>query len=187
MAKKDKKFKIEALMSGNPPVHQLTLRNENGHVIGPTDPIPFNKSNDGMKKVDHYRIRFELQNPNQTNLRFVDKVSDAMWCHTLAACPNSPCEMPGVFWVDAIDNDRKWVDVINMDLTVQEFRFTLNLVDRNIVNPTQADYVPLDPIGDNQDRGSAGSTKDLSVAAAIIVGIVAGLAAFAGANLLLTG
>ena len=180
MAKKDRKYKVEMVMTGNPPKPKPELKNSNGQPVAL--PIVFNKDNDNMKKVDHYRIRFELDNPNQTNLRFIQNKADVMWCHGATTCPISFCDMPGVFWVDAIDANGEWVDVINMDLTVQHFAFTLNFADKNISNPTQADYVPLDPVGDNQDAGSAGSDFTISALAAVSLGVLAGMVAFTAAE-----
>jgi len=178
MAKK-RTYKVEVLTTGPKPEPVLK---------GNPGPLVFNKDNDGMKKVDHYRIRFELDNPNHTELRFIQDMKDVLWVHAdTSACPDSFCEMPGVIWVDEIDNDGEWIDVINMDLVKQGFRFTLNLADKNITNPTPADYVPLDPIGDNQDRGFAGSIRYTSTAATVALGITAGLVAFAAAKAFLPG
>jgi hypothetical protein len=177
MAKKDRTYKLEILMTGNPPAPEPVLKGN--------PPLVFNKAINNMKKVDHYRIRFELDNPNKTNLRFIQDMANVMWVHgDIAQCPSSPCAMPGVIWVDEIDSDGEWIDVINMDLVAEKFRFTLNLADKSIQNPSPADYVPLDPIGENQNRGSLGSDRmmlaDLTVS--IGVGLVAGLVAFAAAE-----
>lgn len=186
MAKWDRKYKIEMVMSGNPPQPKPVLK-QNGQPILPDVRIVFNKDRDGMKKVDHYRIRFEMDNPNQTNLRFIRNQADVMWCHIAPTCPNSFCEMPGVFWVDAIDPAGEWIDVINMDMVVQDFHFTLNFADKTNPNPTPADYVPLDPIGGNEDRGGAGSSFQISALTAAGLGVVAGLLAFTAAETFLPG
>jgi hypothetical protein len=185
VAKKDRHYKVEVMMTGNPPAPSPVLK-DNGKIIDPLVPIVFNKDTDRMKKVDHYRIRFSLDNPNHTNLRFV-RNRDTLWVHTnIAQCPNSFCEMPGVIWVDEVDpQNGEWVDVINMDMVPQQFRFTLNLADKAIVNPGPADYVPLDPIGGNENRGSAGSGTESSLMISLGVGVLAGLASFAAATMLL--
>jgi hypothetical protein len=71
-----------------------------------------------------------------------------------------------------------------MDMDKEEFWFTLNLVAKS--DPTSTNYVPVDPGGDNQNGGLAGSRFELSILATIALGVTAGLVAFAGAQLLLT-
>jgi len=100
-------------------------------------------------------------------------------------CPSSACSLPGVIWADEVTDYRRTLKVTNMDMVKQEFRFRINLVDKDIENPTPADYVMLDPIGDNQDRGSLGTRDSLSVIATVGVGLLAGLAAFTAAEMFL--
>jgi hypothetical protein len=174
MAKDRRTYEIQILTTGPKP--EPVLKGQSG-------PIEFDKKNDKMKKVDHYRIRFELDKPSKTDLRFIQDMDNVMWVHgDVTKCPDSPCHMPAVIWVDEIDDDGEWIDVINMNLVAQQFRFTLNLADKNISNPTPADYVPLDPIGDNKNRGSGGSRRDVSGFVTVGVGVIAGLVAFAAAK-----
>ena len=78
-----------------------------------------------------------------------------------------------------MDKDGKWIDIINMDLVKEDFWFTLNFCDKSISNPTQADYVPLDPGGGNQNEGSAGSDFQSYALAGTAAGAVAAMAAAA--------
>jgi hypothetical protein len=182
----DRNYKVEVTMTGNPPKPGVVLKNSGGHVINPLDPIVFNKDDDRMKKVDHYELKFKLEQANQTNLRFLRDAANVMWVHgDLEQCPqsnNSNSDFSGVFWVSEVDSDGEWVKIINMDLVAQKFRFQLNLADKNIENPTPSDYVSLDPVGDNQDRGGLGVKPSIGVLATVGVGIVAGLVAFAAAR-----
>jgi len=181
-----RKYKVEIVMTGNPPVAEAILKNDKGGVIGPKDRIVFDKTDDGIKKVDHYDLIFELDNPNKTRLRFVENLDDVLWVHSdLDNCPSSACSLPGVIWADEVTDYRRTLKVTNMDMIKQEFRFRINLVDKDIENPTPADYVMLDPIGDNQDRGSLGTRDSLSVIATVGVGLLAGLAAFTAAEMFL--
>lgn len=186
MGTKKRTYEIKEVLTGNPPKPQPILTEDN-KVIPPTEKIIFNKNTDHMKKIDHYRIRFDIKDFGNSRLRFVPTKADAMWVHTGNSCPTSPCAMPNVFWVDDLDKDGEWIDVINMDLVVEDFWFTLNFVDKSIVNPTQSDYVPLDPGGGNQNNGAPGSDLQASFLPALAVGCIAGLVTFFGARLLLTG
>ncbi|HEY7005958.1 MAG TPA: hypothetical protein VH392_05685 [Sphingomicrobium sp.] len=182
----DRNYKVEVVMTGNPPEPGVILKDSGGKVIGPLDPIVFNKDKDGMKKVDYYELKFKLHHANQTNLRFLTDKDNVMWVHgDVEQCPqsnSSNSDFSGVFWVSEVDSDGEWVKIVNMDMVVQTFRFQLNLADKNIQNPTAADYVSLDPVGDNQDRGGLGTRTPGLYATAVGVGIVAGLVAFAAAR-----
>lgn len=171
MGHKKRTIYVAVAAVGNPPATAFTMR-ENGQVLDPDVPIRFNKDVDGLRKVDHYRIRFEIQNPGRTNLRFIPHIRDVMWAHKSTECPTSFCEMPGEFWTDKIDKDREWIDVINMNMKPEAFKFTLNFADKSIQSPTPGDYVPFDPTGGNEDSGGGGSGFTVSYAA-ITVGTVA--------------
>lgn len=156
MGHKDRSYEIEMVMTGNPPAPKPVLKRD-GHVIGPDDVIIFNKTTDDMKKVDHYRLRFDIKNFKDSPLRFVPEKRDTMWVQEGTVCPTDFCELPEVIWVDDVDKKGEWIDVINMDMSELRFQFTLNFVDKNITNPTKADYVALDPGGGNQNGGVGGS------------------------------
>lgn len=185
MGHKKRTYEIKEVLTGNPPKPEPILIKDN-KIIPPDEKIIFNKNTDNMKKIDHYRIRFDIKDFGDSRLRFVPNKADVMWAHKGGSCPTSPCEMPNVFWVDDVDKDGEWIDVINMDLVVEDFWFTLNFVDKSIASPTQADYVPLDPGGGNQNNGAPGSDFQSNYSTTIALGFTAGLVAFFGARLFLT-
>lgn len=153
-----REYLIVEELTGSPPKPTPVLKYK-GEIIGPNDKVVFNKDKNNMKKVDHYRITFTFGDFfKDTTLRFVPSKVDALWAHTdVNKCPDSPCAMPNTFWVDDMDKQGQWIDVINMDMTAEDFRFTLNFVDKSNSKPSQADYVPLDPTGSNQNAGGSGS------------------------------
>lgn len=178
-----REYQIAEELSGNPPKPTPVLK-QDGKTIGPADAIVFNKDKDNMKKVDHYRIRFMISDFKNSSLRFVPSMADALWAHTdINKCPDSPCAISGTLWVDGMDKKGEWIDVINMDMKPEDFRFTLNFVDKGNANPAPADYVPLDPTGSNQNAGGSGSfyaSSSLWTEAA--TGLIVGVAAVTLAN-----
>lgn len=188
MAHKDRTYEIIEAGIGGPPTTRPVL-GENGHVIPPNQLLIFNKTTDNLKKVDHYRIRFTIKQFNQSPLRFTPNLADVLWVKKgsgSSSCPTSAChEMPDMFWVDKMDKDGEYIEVINMDLKSEDFWFTLNLVAKS--NPTGTNYVPVDPGGGNQNSGLPGSGTKFDFLAAIALGAVAGILAFAGAQLFLPG
>ncbi len=190
MAKKDRTYKIVEALVGGPPQGNPVLGDDNGHIIPKNQLLVFNKNTDGMRKVDHYRIRFEIEDFSNSRLRFVPNKDDAMWVQTGTgnnSCPTTACHMPGVFWVDGNPHPQgKWIDVINMDMTPEEFWFTLNLVDKS--DPASTNYVPVDPGGGNENGGAPGSGSNFfSWSTSLALGTGVGILMFAGARLLLTG
>jgi hypothetical protein len=187
MGHKNRTYDVIEAVTGGPP-HTTPVLGQNGHVLPSDQLLIFNKNTDKLKKVDHYRIRFDIKHFSKSPLRFTPNKSDVLWVKKAAGpsnCPTSPChDMPDTFWVDEMDEDGEWIDVINMDMTQEEFWFTLNLVDKN--NPTSTTYVALDPGGGNQNGGVAGSDFTLSWLGPTLLGVCAGLVAFFGAGLLLT-
>jgi hypothetical protein len=176
MGYKKRTYEIQIDESGSKPQPVLKY---GGKVMGPTEKLIFNKDSDKMRKVDHYRIRFEIENFSNSKLRFVPSKVDVMWVQNGTSCPTAPCSLPSVFWTDDLDKDGEWIDVINMDMTVEDFWFTLNFCDKSISNPTPADYVPLDPGGGNQNEGSAGSDFQSYALAGTAAGAAAAMAAAA--------
>lgn len=188
MAKEDRTYKIVEALAGGPPNGSPVLGNKDGHILDPNDLLIFNKTTDKLRKVDHYRIKFEIEDFGKSPLRFAPNKADAMWAQKGSganACPTSACHMPGVFWIDDIHPQGKWIDVINMDMTEEEFWFTLNLVNKN--NPTSTTFVPVDPGGGNENGGGAGSGTMFDHFYTIALGFGAGLVAFFGAKLFFTG
>lgn len=178
MGHEKREYKIVDAATGGAPKGTPALADENGNVIAPSPPnqpeqrLIFNKHTDNMRKVDHYRIRFDIKDFKNSTLRFVPNRDDVFWVQEGTECPTNRCGLPGVIWVDDVDKGGEWIDVINMDLAKLDFQFTLNFVDKTITNPTQADYVDLDPGGGNEDQGGGGSGFTVSYAA-IAVGTVA--------------
>ena len=181
MGYKKRTYDVAEVMTGNPPTPQWRLM-QNGQVLDPAVPIIFNKDTDQMPKVDHYRIRFDIKHFSQSQLRFAPDINDVLWVHLGAACPQAPCYMPGVIWVADMDKDGEWIDVINMDMTVENFWFTLNLVPKN--DPTSKNFVPIDPGGGNQNGGlvatpPGGTSASLAFVGGLLLGAV-GTAAVTG-------
>ncbi len=176
MGVKKRTYDIKIEMTGGKPVPVLKY---DGKVMGPTDKLMFNKTDDKMKKVDHYRLRFDIEDFSNSQLRFVPSATDVMWVQNGTSCPTSACSLPSVFWVDDMDKDGEWIDIINMDMTVEDFWFTLNLCNKNITNPTPADYVALDPGGGNQNAGGSGSDFQSYAVVAAITGAAAAMLAAA--------
>ncbi len=177
MGNKKRSYEIVETMTGNPP-KPTPILTDNGKVIGKDDRIVFNKNHDKMKKVDFYVITFQIKDFKDSSLRFVNSLDDAMWVQKGAGCPQSPSHLPGVIWVDEVDPNGEWIVVFNMDLIAEDFQFTLNFVDKSVINPTQADYVMLDPGGSNQNQGMNGYDRSSLRApiASSIAGALVGLA-----------
>lgn len=182
MSHKKLTYKIKVDMSTNPPV---SLIDEHGNTVDSARGLVFNKDKDEMRKVDPYRIRFDIKDFGSSPLRFVPEKADVFWAQEGTACPRSRCGLPGVIWVDDIDKKGEWIDVINMNLTELKFQFTLNFCDKSISNPTAVDYIPLDPPGDNQDGGGTGSGFTFS--SYVMVGGVTGVLVGIGTSASISG
>lgn len=187
MAHRDRTYMIVEAPNGGAPQHNPVLGDQSGQVWPANQLLIFNKSleNPPLKKVDHYRIRFEIYDFNSSLLRFTPNEADMMWVQKgtgSGSCPTSQCYMPDSIWVDDYHPQGKWIDVINMDMRVEEFWFTLNLVDKS--NPTSTSYVPVDPGGGNQNGGMAGSALTLNsmLVAGGTTGAIVGIGATAVAN-----
>lgn len=188
MAKKERTYKIVEALTGGPLKGNPVLGDKDGNVLPADQLIVFNKSTDDMRKVDHYRIKFEIEDFSNSPLRFTAREADVMWVQKgngPGSCPQSACSMPGVFWTDHVHPSGKYIEVINMDMTKEEFWFTLNLVNKS--DPMSTTYVPVDPGGGNENGGSAGSGNLFDQFFAISLGFAAGLVAFFGAKLFLNG
>ena len=125
---------------------------------GATEELVFNKTTDGMKKTDHYKVKFKLHNKEGAALRFSKDPLKVLWAKpvnsTTDPCPNSDCYMAGIFYVDPNDSiqDHK-LTVINTDPDVQLFKFALNFLPPGESDPPPSGYVWYDPIGSNQNGG----------------------------------
>lgn len=189
MAKVDRKYWIvERGTTDQPPQNDPILVDEQGREVDLLNKAIFNKASGNWKKVDHYRIRFEIKERGPPRLRFAPNEADVLWTKKgggASNCPTTACyDLKYEFWVDDMHSNGKWIDVINMDLEPTEFWFTLNLVAMtNVGGP----FVPVDPPGDNRNGGGAGSGFTSSALLPIGLGICAGVVTFLGAELLFRG
>jgi len=185
----DRKYQIVEAGIGGPPNSSPVLADKHGKAIPPNELLIFNKTKDDMHKVDHYRIRFDIRGFGGSNLRFTPNIQDALWVKKGTGpgnCPTSAIhDLADTIWIDEMDPDGEWIDVINMDMRVEEFWFTLNLVPKN--NPTSTSYLAVDPGGGNQNGGLAGSNRGTSAIQSAVIGFGAGIVAFYGAQQLLGG
>lgn len=186
MASKDRKYDVVEDIIGGPPNSKPVL-SQNGNIIPKDQLIIFNKDRDRINKSDHYKIRFDIKGFSQSSLRFTPSEDDVLWVKKGTGpddCPTSPChDLSDTIWVAAMDEAGEWIDVINMDMSKQEFWFTLNLVPKN--NPTSTNYVPVDPGGGNENGGLKRANFDLSSFGVFALGVGAGILALGGAQLLL--
>ena len=172
MKHKDRNYDIKMVKTGDDPPKHIPVLSKDGNVIGPDHVIVFNKYKDNMKKTDYHLIKFEIDEFDDSPLRFVPSEKDVMWVQEGTTCPEEYCELPGVIWVHKVHPQGKWIEVINMNMTKLRFQFTLNFVDKTITNPTKDDYVALDPGGGNENGGDPPFTDYASVAlTGAIVGI----------------
>lgn len=177
MAAHDRNFIIKASRNGGGYQVGLFERVQGNDVhIPPTTPIRFDKTGNGHKKTDYYRLKFTIQNGPNCDLRFLDDLANVMWVHQGATqCPTAFCEVPDALWTDDIKPNS--LRLINADLRQEELRFTINLVDRSIQNPTPNDYVPLDPIVSNGNKGSPDGETYAFSTSSLLIGFGAGVAA----------
>jgi hypothetical protein len=181
MSSKGRTYEVVEALIGGPPSSKPVL-SQNGKLIPPDQLLIFNKNNDKMKKEDHYRVRFDIKQFSKSPLRFTPNRSDVLWVKAGAGpgnCPTSAChDLPETIWVDAMDPDGEWIDIINMDMAIMEFWFTLNLVAKS--DPTSNNYVPVDPGGGNQNGGVASSRQSFSSLVTFALGVGAGILAYGG-------
>jgi len=162
--------------------HRFEMWNDDGQQIT-DETIVFEKPLTGskkMKKVDHHRVGFELNN-NGTNLKFADQ-DNAFFIDVEGGTPGKG-KHADVFWVDERASDSE-IHVINMNLKKQRYKFTLNFLP--IGSPDNGGpYIEYDPIGENKNGGGPGSERFLSVFLSAGAGLLAGLVAFAAARMFL--
>ena len=147
--------------------------------------LDFNKNADGLKKTDHYKLEFTIDNSQLADadkVRFAPSDADVMAVHTdLSLCPPTGSHLQNVFWVDKNKTGSK-LQLINMDLKVEKLRFKINMV--KISDPAATSFIELDPIIKNGNQGGAEPFSNFAVAPLLtgaIVGI--GTALFANAAL----
>lgn len=178
MAKVDVTYKVVERGTTTAPRNDPVLIDKHGNEVNVSNPAVFNKS--GVRKVDHFRIKFVIEDFGRSRLRFAPNASDVLWVQKgggPGGCPLTPCHnLPYEIWVDKMHGEGKSIEVINMDLEPTQFWFTLNLVDKNNVG---GPFVPVDPPGDNQNGGGLGSgfTFESNLLAGGMTGTIVGLGA----------
>lgn len=156
----DKNIDIIAKPNPNPtgPTDRYLFSMDEGK--GETDELTFNKTTDGMKKSEDYKIKFKLKNKDGAALRFSKDRSKVLWAMPVASktdpCPTSDCYMNGIFFVDpnsTIKDDE--LDVINTDPTKELFKFAFNFLPPGKEDPLpNSEYEYYDPIGNNENGGT---------------------------------
>ena len=181
MAKEDRTYRVVERGTMSAPQNDPILVDKKGDEVNISNPATFNKQG-ALRKVDHYRIKFVIEDFDDSRLRFAPNASDVLWVKKgggAGDCPTTACDdLPYEIWVDKMHERGKSIEVINMDLQPTDFWFTLNLVDKNNVS---GPFVPVDPPGGNQNGGSAGSGftfKSITVGA--VTGLVVGFGALIG-------
>jgi hypothetical protein len=151
---------------------------------GATQELIFDKTKDGMKKSENYRIKFKLKNQDGAALRFSKDKSKVLWAKPVSKktdpCPDRDCYMNGVFFVDPNDTIKDHeLTVINTDPVPQLFKFAFNFLPPGKSDPLpDSEYEYYDPIGDNLDGGFeasdsfAASPGTLAVAGAMAGALV---------------
>jgi len=183
----NRKYDVVEEGIGGPPTARPVL-SQNGSIIPPAQLLIFNKDTNKIRKKDHYLVRFDIKQFSRSPLRFTPNEADVLWVKQgsgAATCPTSPChDLSDTIWVEDMDKDGEWIDLVNMDMNCTKFWFTLNLVAKS--DPTSTNYVPVDPGGENQNGGATRSKFELSSFATFALGVGTGLLAYGGTQLLLT-
>jgi len=125
-----------------------------------TTMLVFNKDTDNMKKSAKYSVDFILKNkgPKKDDLRFSKDVNTVLWAKNVNditdPCPMSACYMHGVFYVDpSVPIEDNKLTVVNVDPSVQLFKFGLNFLRPGQFDEPKTDYAYYDPVGSNQNGG----------------------------------
>lgn len=173
MSKKDRDYTIKVTKPGNDYVVELF---EGSTHIGQGQELDFDKNSNGLKKTDHYKLKFRI---DDSTLADADKVifapedTDVLWVWTdTSACPTSGNYMPDTFWVDK-NNNGKDLRVINMDLRPEKLRFQINMVKAN--DPAARPFIELDPIVNNGNRGGDEPFMSQYLMTGIVTGVVVGI------------
>lgn len=188
MANVDKNVDITVTLNPNPtgPKDRYLFSMDDGK--GATQELTFNKTKDGMKKDDVYKIKFKLKNKAGADLRFSKDIAKVLWATPVAQktdpCPSTDCYWDPIFYVDPKDPIKDLeLTVTNTNPAIQLFKFGFNFLPPGKSDPLpNSEYEYYDPIGSNQNAGSSISIGGGGTMAATIAGGVAG----AAANLFLT-
>lgn len=109
-----------------------------------------------MVKEDHHYVEFTLvADTTKTGIRFPQNPENAMWVVNQARCPGpkDKCEYDVMKPLAVIGEDTLLAVNFNQKKG-QIFGFTLNFVEKTTADDTNpGNYIPWDPIGNNQDGG----------------------------------
>jgi hypothetical protein len=144
-----------------------------------TEILVFNKTNDNMKKTDHYDIDFVLQNVSGANLEFVQVPDDVIYISKgsdthLPKCPkNSSGNGQTNFTVTSVTATT--LSVHNPDDDICFYKFALRFIDKDNGGAIKT----FDPIFGNQNGGLASQPPGgggTSSAVAFVGGVLLGAA-----------
>lgn len=134
--------------------------------------LKFYKNSNNMKAEDFYLLDFILDDrTNAGGLAFVSDLDQVLW--TKATTDPTECinAHPGgnfsEFRAVAVPVPTNLL-VVNYDSTSQLFAFALNFVRGAIANPTPADFITYDPIGDNKNGGVAYQASTIAAGVAVL-------------------
>ena len=175
MSKDKRDYTIKVTKPGTAYVVELF---EGSKHIGQGQQLDFDKNTDGLKKTDHYKLKFRIDDSSLANtdkVIFAPDDTDVLWVWTdTSACPSAGNYMPDTFWVDK-NNNGKDLQVINMDLRPEMLRFQINMVKAN--DPAARPFIELDPIVNNGNRGGAEPFMSQYLIAGAVTGAVVGIGA----------
>jgi hypothetical protein len=123
----------------------------------------FNKDNESvngekMKKPDYFLIEFALDDQTTAkNLCVPANPLDAAWICTPRQsnppiCPKTPCYDSDIF-VSAVDAENNTITIYNPDMIKESFQFTLRFLPVGADPKVPGNYLPYDPIGQNDNGG----------------------------------
>lgn len=171
MSRDIRNYTIEVTKPGSD--YLVRLLDKDGTPIGPTQAIDFDKHGDQLKKTDHYKLNFRIDDSTLAQadkVKFAPANEDVLWVWTnTTECPPPGSEMPYTFWVDK-NNNGKDLRVINMNLCPERLRFQINMVKRN--DPAARPFIVLDPIVNNGNNG--GSEPLVASSQSVMIGGVTG-------------
>jgi hypothetical protein len=163
---------------------RFELRNPHGSdnpAIEPGSPprIPFNKEkeprkngSEPMKAVDWHRVLFQLVDEDDLGLRFHDDKHQALWAMTATddvKCPTAACRHKDFH---PLRGDATTLTVRNNNYSPEEIGFTLNFLRPGDSGFDPRTFVPCDPIGGNENRGTGITHQSM-------IGVTIGLASIA--------
>lgn len=149
-----------------------------GPLDFPLSRLKFNKKDLGMKHDQVHWVQIHLQNLSGATLRFHPDCSQVFWIKPgdkSEDCPDCPSTVAGI--------EAKWSDeclliVQNDNKTVEDYRFTINLLEDGDDGSDPSTYIPFDPGWSNRNSGvslNRALTPEQAVGVAVL-----GAAAVAG-------